>query len=121
MISRWRIEQCSELSAVSASFVLSTPTETDGAVFPGRIMLANTCTWTYRGDECGYHGPAVADEYDQPTSASFPLTNFRSKSHDRDRISDSGARPAMCASGVVRLRGKHAGRGKIFSLREYLR
>ncbi|CSS35006.1 phage minor tail protein L [Shigella sonnei] len=40
----------------------------DGAVFPGRIMLANTCTWTYRGDECGYHGPAVADEYDQPTS-----------------------------------------------------
>uniref|UniRef100_UPI001F4BB2B1 phage minor tail protein L n=1 Tax=Escherichia coli TaxID=562 RepID=UPI001F4BB2B1 len=44
------------------------PTETDGAVFPGRIMLANTCTWTYRGDECGYHGPAVADEYDQPTS-----------------------------------------------------
>ncbi|HAH1292736.1 phage minor tail protein L, partial [Escherichia coli] len=56
------------LSAVSASFVLSTPTETDGAVFPGRIMLANTCTWTYRGDECGYSGPAVADEYDQPTS-----------------------------------------------------
>ena len=68
VISRWRIEQCSELSAVSASFVLSTPTETDGAVFPGRIMLANTCTWTYRGDECGYNGPAVADEYDQPTS-----------------------------------------------------
>ncbi|NAK82070.1 phage minor tail protein L [Escherichia coli] len=68
VISRWRIEQCSELSAVSASFVLSTPTETDGAVFPGRIMLANTCTWTYRGDECVYHGPAVADEYDQPTS-----------------------------------------------------
>ncbi|MGK3296026.1 phage minor tail protein L, partial [Escherichia coli] len=24
---------------------MSTPTETDGAVFPGRIMLANTCTW----------------------------------------------------------------------------
>ncbi|MBY7630324.1 phage minor tail protein L, partial [Escherichia coli] len=21
-----------------------------------------------RGDECGYSGPAVADEYDQPTS-----------------------------------------------------
>ncbi|CSR41538.1 Minor tail protein [Shigella sonnei] len=40
VISRWRIEQCSELSAVSASFVLATPTETDGAVFPGRIMLA---------------------------------------------------------------------------------
>ncbi len=44
VISRWRIEQCSDLTAVSATFVLATPTETDGAVFPGRIMLANTCT-----------------------------------------------------------------------------
>ncbi len=109
-------------------------TETDGAVFPGRIMLANTCTWTYRGDECGYSGPAVADEYDQPTSditkdkCSKCLSGckFRNNvgnfgSHDRDRISDSGARPAMCASGVVRLRGENAGGGKIFSLREYLR
>ena len=52
----------------STKEALTAPTETDGAVFPGRIMLANTCTWTYRGDECGYHGPAVADEYDQPTS-----------------------------------------------------
>ena len=68
VISRWRIEQCSELSAVSASFVLSTPTETDGAVFPGRIMLANTCMWTYRSDECGYTGGAVADEFDKPTT-----------------------------------------------------
>ncbi|EIN55616.1 putative minor tail protein, partial [Escherichia coli PA3] len=26
---------------MTASFVLATPTETDGALFPGRIMLAN--------------------------------------------------------------------------------
>ena len=25
-------------------------------------------TLALSGDECGYHGPAVADEYDQPTS-----------------------------------------------------
>ena len=30
-------------------------------------MLANTCTWTI-AVMSGYHGPAVADEYDQPTS-----------------------------------------------------
>ena len=35
---------------------------------PGRIMLANTCMWDYRGDECGYNGPAVADEFDNPTT-----------------------------------------------------
>ena len=36
--------------------------------FPGRIMLANTCMWTYRSDECGYTGGAVADEFDKPTT-----------------------------------------------------
>ena len=94
----------SQLTAMTASFVLATPTETDGALFPGRIMLANTCMWDYRGDECGYNGPAVADEFDNPTTdirrtdaasacagvncagmsailaVSFPLINFRSKS-----------------------------------------
>ncbi|EMG5780269.1 phage minor tail protein L, partial [Escherichia coli] len=39
---RWVVEQMSELTAMTASFVLATPTETDGALFPGRIMLANT-------------------------------------------------------------------------------
>ncbi len=101
---RWVVEQMSELTAMTASFVLATPTETDGALFPGRIMLANTCMWDYRGDECGYNGPAVADEFDNPTTdirkdrcskcmrgcemrgmvailaVSFPLINFRSKS-----------------------------------------
>ncbi|ENO6342900.1 phage minor tail protein L, partial [Salmonella enterica] len=67
-VSRWVIEQCSDLTSVSATFVLATPTETDGCVFPGRIMLANTCTWIYRSDECGYTGPAVADEFDNPTA-----------------------------------------------------
>ncbi|WP_137425939.1 phage minor tail protein L, partial [Escherichia coli] len=46
---RWVVEQMSELTAMTASFVLATPTETDGALFPGRIMLANTCMWDYRG------------------------------------------------------------------------
>ncbi|EFE7005574.1 phage minor tail protein L [Escherichia coli] len=56
---RWVVEQMSELTAMTASFVLATPTETDGALFPGRIMLANTCMWDYRGDECGYTDGAL--------------------------------------------------------------
>ncbi len=31
-------------------------------------MLKYTCTWIYRSDECGYTGPAVADEFDNPTA-----------------------------------------------------
>lgn len=67
VISRWCIEQCSELSVVSVFFVLFTSTETDGVVFSGRIMLVNICIWIYRGDECGYSGSVVVDEYDQLT------------------------------------------------------
>lgn len=65
---RWRVEQLSELTNGQATFVLATPAETDGALFPGRIMLANTCPWDYRGEECGFMGGAVADEFDKPTT-----------------------------------------------------
>lgn len=67
-VSRWVIEQLSELKATTASFVLATPTETDGAMFPARTMLADVCSWRYRSDECGYVGPVVADEFDNPTT-----------------------------------------------------
>ncbi len=36
--------------------------------FSGTYHAGQHLHRTYRGDECGYHGPAVADEYDQPTS-----------------------------------------------------
>ena len=37
-----------------------------------------------------------------------------------DRISDSGACPAVCACGVVRLSGENAGGGAVYPLCEYL-
>ncbi|EAW0685127.1 phage minor tail protein L [Salmonella enterica] len=67
-VSRWRVEQLSELKKTTAIFVLATPTETDGSVFPGRTMLADVCNWAYRSQECGYAGPPVADEFDKPTA-----------------------------------------------------
>ncbi|EAO0752053.1 phage minor tail protein L, partial [Salmonella enterica subsp. enterica serovar Poona] len=36
VVSRYLVEQLSELTATTATFVLATPTETDGAVFPAR-------------------------------------------------------------------------------------
>ncbi len=68
LTDRWVVEQLSALTCEKATFILATPAETDGALFPGRIMLANTCPWDYRGEECGYNGPAVADEFDKPTT-----------------------------------------------------
>ncbi|MBS9781524.1 MAG: phage minor tail protein L [Gammaproteobacteria bacterium] len=67
LISRYVIERYSSLNSQVATFELAVPCETDGVVLPKRIVVANTCNWTYRGDGCGYTGHAVADEYDQPT------------------------------------------------------
>ena len=49
-----------------AQFTLALPSETDNALI-GR-MITSTCSWLYRGVECGYTGRAVADEKDQPTT-----------------------------------------------------
>lgn len=68
LVSRFVIERYSALTNQSATFELAVPSETDGAVLPKRIIVANTCNWAYRGDGCGYTGHAVADEYDQPTN-----------------------------------------------------
>lgn len=68
IVTRWVVEQLTGLNALSASFTLSQPVESDGLQAPGRIMLADVCNWVYRSEECGYSGGAVADEFDQPTT-----------------------------------------------------
>lgn len=68
LVSRYVIERYSSLNSQSATFELAVPSETDGVMLPRRIIVANTCGWTYRGDGCGYTGHAVADEFDQPTN-----------------------------------------------------
>ncbi|EAA7086781.1 phage minor tail protein L [Salmonella enterica] len=67
-VARYKVEQLSELDSSTATIILASPAETDGSVVPGRIMLAEICTFGYRGEECGYHGPPVADEFDNPTT-----------------------------------------------------
>lgn len=68
LVSRYVIERYSSLNSQSATFELAVPSETDGVMLPRRIIVANTCGWTYRGDGCGYTGHPVADEFDQPTN-----------------------------------------------------
>ncbi|XIW72894.1 phage minor tail protein L [Escherichia coli] len=64
VISRWRIEQCSELSAVSASLYCPRRLKRMVPFFRGASCWLIPAPGPYRGDECGYNGPAVADEYD---------------------------------------------------------
>lgn len=68
LYSRFDIEQLVSLTGSRATFRLSIPGETDGYQFPGRVMLADVCNWRYRSPECGYSGPPVADQQDNPVT-----------------------------------------------------
>jgi len=67
-VSKYIIELKSDEDPDFVTYTLAIPAETDGALIPARTIQANMCSWIYRSADCGYSGPAVADEKDQPTN-----------------------------------------------------
>ncbi|CDH01588.1 phage minor tail protein L [Xenorhabdus bovienii] len=67
-VSKYLIEQKQDSNADFVTYVLALPSETDGALIPARVIQADICSWQYRSADCGYDGPPVADEKDQPTT-----------------------------------------------------
>ncbi|OVZ99012.1 phage minor tail protein L [Yersinia frederiksenii] len=65
-VSRWIIEQMNEHQKEFVSYTLALPSETDGALIPARVILADVCPWRYRSANCSYNGGPVADEKDHP-------------------------------------------------------
>lgn len=63
----WYVERKAEESKLRIEWELSAAWDVDGVQLPRRQIIANTCPWVYRGPECGYTGPAVADLNDIPT------------------------------------------------------
>lgn len=68
IVSKYLVERLVSMTAQTAVFELAAPSESDGAVIPSRVMLANVCCWQYRGEGCGYTGRPVADRFDMPTN-----------------------------------------------------
>ena len=68
----WIIERKSRDTGDVIEFELSNPINVDGAMLPGRQILADVCGWIaiggYRGPQCGYTGGPVADINDNLTS-----------------------------------------------------
>jgi lambda family phage minor tail protein L len=48
---------------VSITFQLASPLDLEGLQLPKRIITQNYCVWKYKGTECGYNGPPVADAF----------------------------------------------------------
>lgn len=53
-------------SSTTITWQLSSKIDLEGLQLPRRIITQNYCLWKYRGAECGYNGPGVANENDQP-------------------------------------------------------
>ncbi len=69
-VETWYIERKAGESNESVEFDLSSALEFGAVKLPRRQILANFCPsqWVYRGENCGYTGPPVADLLDQPTT-----------------------------------------------------
>ena len=64
----WFIERKADETSEFVAFELSSALDFNGVNLPRRQIIANQCPWPkYRGPGCGYTGPPVADELDQPT------------------------------------------------------
>ena len=50
---------------VSITFQLASPLDLEGLQLPKRVITQNYCVWQYRGAECGYNGPPVADAFNK--------------------------------------------------------
>lgn len=67
-VTLYIIGQMTTLDKYTATFTLNLPIETDDALIPARLIIANVCGWEFRGDGCGYDGFAIMDQFGNPTS-----------------------------------------------------
>lgn len=69
-VETWYIEQKNTETPEVVSWALSSPADVAGIKIPGR-QIHSLCEWClrgeYRGADCGYAGPPVADEDGNPT------------------------------------------------------
>jgi len=64
----WYVNRKAEENKVFVEFDLAAAFDVQGVKLPRRQMIANVCSWLYRGPECGYAGGAVADINDVATT-----------------------------------------------------
>jgi len=64
------VERKTSETNTSVTWQLSSKIDLEGLMLPRRVITQNHCLWRYRGSECGYTGPPVADEFDDAVGGS---------------------------------------------------
>jgi lambda family phage minor tail protein L len=65
---RWSVNRKISENKVFVEFELASVLDVQGVKLPRRQVIANCCTWRYRGAECGYTGTAYFDIGDRATN-----------------------------------------------------
>ena len=68
------IERKVSETSLSLRFALASPLDLEGIQIPKRVITQNHCVWRYRGDECGYAGGPVADQFNNPITVASGST-----------------------------------------------
>jgi phage-related protein len=72
----WQINRKTQEDKEICTYELSNLMDIEDVALPRRIVLADQCRWTYRGDGCGYTGTNVADSNDNNLPG-YPNYRFR--------------------------------------------
>lgn len=64
---KWFIDQKVSENRYQIEFALASVFDLMGVQLPSRQVLKSSCSWRYRGAECGYTGPSF-DRFDKPSS-----------------------------------------------------
>ncbi len=64
----WYIDRKAGEDGQTMSFEIAASLDLVAVKLPRRQFIQNCCTWVYRGADCGYAGPPVADIGGNPTS-----------------------------------------------------
>lgn len=73
----WFIDSKVTENRLIIEWELASAFDLQGVQLPGRQVIQNTCTWVYRGSECGYTGSACYDENDQTTTPDKDICSKR--------------------------------------------
>lgn len=64
----WSLDRQRSRNKAVVEYELASAMDVAGVMLPRRQIMANSCSWRYRGADCGYTGGAVAKADDTPTS-----------------------------------------------------
>lgn len=64
----WRIDRTLSRNRLAIEWELANPMDVVGCMLPARVIHENWCPWEYRGSDCGYTGPPVAEVDDTATT-----------------------------------------------------